>query len=315
MNNSNENTWWEHRADPADPVWTEIDSAVLTEVGKVRISQRVFPAVALDENATEVPNEVINFPNLSIAEGKTKPFVEIFQEFALTSTQVKKESDSSKICQILSRMAAKAIALAEDHIIFQGTSGTLPANVVADQRDSAGKGLLGEANPGDAKDTDPNKVSVPIEIPLAVGRPGILYGENTFSAVTEGIANLVRKAQAPNYALFLPTKVFADTFAPPSDQSLVTTADRIKPLVEGGFYGTGTLPEDRGLLVALGGEPTSLYVGREATAEFVRKEGAKYFFRVAERVQFVARDPRAFVLLKFETPDAAAPKVAGAAKK
>jgi uncharacterized linocin/CFP29 family protein len=293
MNNSNEITW-------EDSVWQAIDAAVLTEVGKVRIAQKVFPAMALNDNATEVPNEVINFTDLSIAEGRTKQFVEIFQEFPLTSTQVKKESDSSKICQSLARMAAKAIALAEDTIIFQGKNGQLPANVEADLVDSAGNGLLGEANPRDADDTNPNKVSEPIDVPLAAGRPGILYGGNTFSAVAEGIAKLVRKAQAPNYALFLPTKVFADTFAPPSDQSLVTTADRIKPLVEGGFYGTGTLPEDRGLLVALGGEPTSLYLGREVAAEFVRKEGAKYFFRVAERVQFVARDPRSFVLLKFE---------------
>jgi hypothetical protein len=94
--------------------------------------------------------------------------------------------------------------------------------------------------------------------------------------------------------------VYADTFVPPSAASLVTTAERIKPLVEGGFYGTGTLPEDRGLLVALGGDPTGLYVGREASAEFLRKERSKFFFRVVERVQFVARDPRALVLLKFE---------------
>lgn len=80
---------------------------------------------------------------------------------------------------------------------------------------------------------------------------------------------------------------------------MVTTADRIKPLVEGGFYGTGTLPSDQGLLVALGGDPTSLYVGQEATTEFVRKAEGKYFFRVVERVQFVARDARALVLLKF----------------
>jgi hypothetical protein len=82
----------------------------------------------------------------------------------------------------------------------------------------------------------------------------------------------------------------------------VTTAERIRPLVERGFYGTGTLPADRGLLVALGGDPTTLYVGREATTEFVRKDGGTYVFRVVERIQFVARDARALVLLKFELP-------------
>ena len=152
-------------------------------------------------------------------------------------------------------------------------------------------------------DSDPNKVSNPIEVKLPAKRKlGVLYGENTFSAVAEGIAKLTAKAQAPKFALFLPVKAYADTFVPPSDESLVTTAERIKPLVEGGFMETVTLPQDRGLLVALAGDPTSLYVGREATTEFVRKYESKYFFKIVERIQFVARDPRAFVLLKFEQP-------------
>ena len=46
--------------------------------------------------------------------------------------------------------------------------------------------------------------------------------------------------------------------------------------------------------------PTRIFIGREAATEFVRKEGSKYFFRVVERIQFVARDPRAFVLLNFK---------------
>jgi uncharacterized linocin/CFP29 family protein len=290
MPNGNEIHW-------PDAVWQDINAAVLTEAGKVRIAQKVFPATALNNSDLDIPNQVINFADLSIQEGKTKAFVEIYQEFPLTSTQVAKESESH-ICKTLARMAAKAIALAEDIVIFQGENGKLPANVTAERVEEALSGLLGEANPRDADDADPNKVSKPIDV-KPVARPSVLYGENTFSAVTDGISKLVAKAQAPNYALFLPTKVFADTFAPPSDQSLVTTADRIKPLVEGGFYGTGTLPEDRGLLVALGGEPTSLYIGREATTEWVRKQGAKHFFRVVERIEFIARDPRAFVLLKF----------------
>jgi uncharacterized linocin/CFP29 family protein len=146
-------------------------------------------------------------------------------------------------------------------------------------------------------------VSQPIDVPLAQdARPGVLWGENTFTAVADGIAKLVSKAQAPEYALFLPIKVYADTFAPPGNQSLVTTADRIKPLVVRGFHGTGMLPPDRGLMAALGGEPTILYVGRDVELEYDRKDTAEYYFRVVERVQFVPRDPRALVLLKFEQP-------------
>lgn len=132
-----------------------------------------------------------------------------------------------------------------------------------------------------------------------------VYGPNTFKAVVDGIAYLTKAAQAPKHALILPSAVYADTYAPVGD-TLVTTADRIKPLVEGGFLGTGTLPDPTdgtpgyGLLAALGGDPTSVYVGREAKAQFLQQETSKYLFRVVERVQFVARDKRALVRLKFE---------------
>lgn len=298
MENSHEVNW-----DQA--IWKEINDAVKMEMGKVRIAQKVFPTMMFDTNPTEIPNDVINFQDpdgLSIKEGRTKPFVEIYQEFPLTNTQVGKEAQI-KTCKTLARMAAKSLALAEDTILFQGDTAKLPGNVKADLIDSAAAGLLGEANQQDANDDDENKVTVPILVNrLVTSETKAVFGENVFSAVAEGRAILNSKAQAQNYALFLPTKVYADTHVPPSKASLVTTAERLKPLVEGGFYGTGTLPPDKGLLVALAGDPTCLYVGREATTEFVRKEGSKYFFRVVERIQFVARDPRAFVLLNFEPP-------------
>lgn len=300
MNNSNEFKWDEN-------IWKEINDAVVAEVSKVRTAQMVFPTIRLDGNPLQIPNEVINFADLSIDEGQTKRFVEIHNDFSLTSSQVTQES-TLKTCKTLARMAAKALALAEDTVIFQGKKGALPANVQADkdQIASASDGLLGEADPQDVDDTNPNKVSIPIDVNFPDNpKPGVLYGENTFSAVAEGIAKLTAKAQAPKFALFLPVKAYADTFVPPSDASLVTTAERIKPLVEGGFMETVTLPQDKGLLVALAGDPTSLYVGREATTEFVRQDSSKYFFRVVERIQFVARDPRAFVLLKFQQPPSA----------
>ena len=280
--------------------WKAIDDAVLTEVGRVRAAQKVLPATDFETGPTEIPNDVINFADLSIREGQTKAFVELFQEFSLTSAQVVNEP-RLYTCRTLAQMAAKLVALAEDTVIFQGSTGKLPAGVKAELIESAGGGLLAEANPKDANDNDPLKVSVPIVVPrVSSKRAGLLFGENVFTAVAEGIAKLTAKAQAPKFALFLPVKVFADTYIAPGEASLVTTADRIKPLVEGGFQEAATLPRDKGLLVALAGEPTRIFVGREASAEFVRKEGSRYFFRVVERIQFIARDPRALVLLNFK---------------
>jgi len=302
-NNSNEVAW-------SAGHWEEINNAVINEVSQIRVAQKVFPTKVLENNPTRQPNDVINFgskgsPVFSIKEGETKPFVEIYQEFTLTTTQVAEDEggESPHICKILATMAAKAAALREDSAFFSGQNSTYPSGVVVDRINSMGDGLLGEANPPGADDKDATKVSRPIKVsPPDVRRRGVLFGEEVFTAVADGIAKLVGKAQAKPYALILPERVYANTFAPPGDQSLVTVAEMIQPLVEGGFYGTATLPEDRGLLVALGGDPIKLYVGHEAAAEFVQydKQTSLVFFRVRERVQFVARDPRALVRLDFD---------------
>ena len=100
-NNSNGIGW-------ADTVWQEINDAVVKEMAKVRIAQKVFPTSTFDTAPTEIPDEVIDFRDLSIKEGRTKPFVEIYREFPLTATQVDKEPQM-KTCKTLARMAARRI--------------------------------------------------------------------------------------------------------------------------------------------------------------------------------------------------------------
>jgi uncharacterized linocin/CFP29 family protein len=295
-----------------ESVWREINDGVLKEINKVRVAQKIFPTTMIKDNPDSVQDEIINFADLSIKEGATKPFVELIVEFPLTSTQVKQETEKHT-CRTLARMAAKELALAEDTYFFQISDRTakrdpdpkksdvdFTPNVEANNwRTDSDLGLLAEANPTKTSNDDPNLVTAPIEVFLSDGG-NAKWGENTFNAVADAIAKLVSKAQAPSYALILPTEVYADTFVPPSPASLVISADRIKPLVEGGFYSTGVLPKREGMVAALAGEPIKLYVGHEASIEFVRKEGARYFFKVSQRVQYVVRDPRALVLLRFQ---------------
>jgi Encapsulating protein for peroxidase len=296
----NENAGNADVAWPAE-VWQAISDAVTQEVCRVSTTQKVFPTTIFDDDPTELQDELIDFTNNSIKEGRVKQFVEIYQELHITSAQVGKEA-TDKTCQILSRMAGKTLALAQDVVTFNGRDGNL-VGVHEDQIEAAGHGLLGEANPANASDTDPRKVSVPIVVePLDDPPTAVIFGENVFTAVVLGTEKLVNKGYPCSWALFLPTGVYADTFAPPSRGSLVTTADRIKPLLEGGFIGTGTLPPDRGLLVSLVGHPTCLFIGRQANTEFERKQGRDYIFRAGVRFNFVERDPRSLVLLKFNLP-------------
>ncbi len=282
---------------PPEITWNEevkkrISGAVAEEVGRIRICQKVLPTHRFASTPLDVPNDAFDLSDMTqIPEGLTKRFVELDFQFKITVAQARNEPESM-ICQTLARMAAKTIALAEDMIIFNGQKASLPQGVHAEQLKEAGDGLLGAADPP----------AIDVDRLTRTQRP--IWGENVFAKVAEGIATLVRKGQAPDYALFLPTRVYADTYAPLGNQSLAITADRIRPLVEGGFYGTGVLPDDdtdrKGLLVALGGQPTVIYMGEEAEVDYVRRERSRYIFSVTERVQFVARDPRALVLLNFK---------------
>jgi len=66
MNNSSEVNWDMN-------TWKEINDAVVAEVFKVRTAQKVFPTMVLDNNPTSISDEVIDFADLSIKEGQTKP--------------------------------------------------------------------------------------------------------------------------------------------------------------------------------------------------------------------------------------------------
>jgi hypothetical protein len=287
-----------------ETIWKGINDEVRKAAGTVRVAQKVFPSVMLD-NPSNIPNDTFDLANNTIFEGLTKPLVEISALFKLTPNQVATEA-SLQTGLKLAKLRASDLARIEDLIIFQGTDAFLapnpglppaippPRNLTAP---SVGTGLLGVATtqiPG----TFPPNPSIPV-LPLAPTQPGVLYGANTLNAVVRGIGLLNGQSQPGPFALILDYRIVADTYSVLGG-TLTTTADLINPLVTGGFFATTALRPWTGLLVSLGGEPTTIYVGVEATAALTMKNSVEdYFFRVFERVQFDARDPRAFVRLNF----------------
>jgi hypothetical protein len=100
----------------------------------------------------------------------------------------------------------------------------------------------------------------------------------------------------------LHTVPYADTY-----RSLPTTliypALRIKSLVTAGFYGTGTLPPNTGVLVSLGGNTMDLAVGIDPTTEFVQEEalgGGRFRYRVYERFTLRLKDDTGVIVLDFQ---------------
>lgn len=270
-------------------IWSDIDKAVMADVGRVRVAQKIFPSQQKpsQDNVQADILTVSQAPGdpLMIQEGITLPFIEISAKFALTESQMDNEANL-RTALTLSQLTARKVALAEDLVLFQGTQATLPQGITVTNMNPHWKGLLNIEG-----------MSAPINVePLASGG----FGENTFTAVSQGIGELIAAGHPGPYALVLETSMFADTHAPVPN-TLVTTSDRINPLVDGRFYGTGTLPAYTGLLVSLGGNPTTIHLAQDAIVVTNWQDPFGNFrFRVYERVQVVAREPQAFVKLQFQ---------------
>jgi uncharacterized linocin/CFP29 family protein len=278
-----------------ETIWKEINDEVRKVAGTVRVAQKVFPTVILD-NPSNIPDDSFNRNNFTIAEGLTKPLVEISEDFRLTPNQVVYEGSLHTGLK-LAKLRAADLARIEDLILFQGTAARIAGvNVSNVTAQSVGTGLLGLATN--------NPLIPPITVPrFGPAPPGVIWGTNTLNAVVLGISLLNGQSQPGPFALILDYRIIADAYSV-LGPNLTTTADLITPLVTGGLFGTAALGPFTGLLVSLGGEPTTLYVGVDATAAVTFKDQAdNYSFRVFERVQFDARDPRAFVRLNFEQPE------------
>ncbi len=269
-------------------IWADIDKAVLDEVGAIRVVQKVFNGTTAP-NSSNVPADEFDPDEMRIAEGRTKPFLELSVEFSLTQSQVDNEA-TLHTARTLAKLAAKSLALAEDTLLLQGSRADLPQIVKVNNKGSAEDGIIG--------DREERELTVK---PLEAGSGSIGYGPHLFTAVVQGIAELTKRGQPGPYALLLESSVYADAFSPVAN-TLATTADRLTPLLPGGFYGTGALPKETGLLVSLGGDATTIYVAQDATTAYTQEnKDGRYLFRVFERVQFVARDRTSAVNLKFLT--------------
>lgn len=275
-------------------IWSDIDQAVMADVGRVRVAQKVFPAQQ-KPNQDNVQADILSISegpigdSLMIQEGITLPFFEISAKFILTESQMDNEANL-RTAQTLAQLTARKVALAEDLVLFQGAQAQLPQSVTVTNLTPNWQGLLNVEGM-----LDPINVK-----PLKSGG----FGENTFNAVSQGIGQLIAASHPGPYALILETSMFADTHAPVPN-TLVTTADRVNPLVERRFYSTGTFPAHTGLLVSLGGNPTTIHIAQDAIVTTNWQDPFGHFrFRVYERVQVVAREPQAFVKLQFTAPKA-----------
>lgn len=306
-------------------IWNRIDQAVHDECERVKIAAKFLPlygpvapdtlTVPSDTIVTTPPSETMtmNGQTLNVNEATVFPIIELLVEFILTPQQVEREEELMTAVTLATR-AANLLKQAEDIVIFQGQSAITGEGGPQHPLFAQGK-VRARSGPADrpllrapelSNPDDPLRQVVTVQ---RVASPDRLqaYGENTFASVAEAYGRLqsgenLQQAHYGPYVLVLHNEQHADTYAP-LPVTLITPADRIKPLVEAGFYGTGTLPKFQGFLLSLGGNTVDLVVGMDATTAFLQEDPEGFHrFRVYERFTLRFKDPSAVIRLQFDEP-------------
>jgi uncharacterized linocin/CFP29 family protein len=269
----------------SDATWKALDDAVHDEFHRSAVALKFIPFYDQLQNAMTVPADVIDLDKMTVDEANVTALVELGIDFGLTRQQMASEEQYSTAGTLATR-AANLLAQAEDLAVFLGDEAFKgPLFKRVDHRSgSAGLGLLGSATE---------------TIPVKPSQKPKRYGENTFTAVADAYSRLQRLGHYGPYALALRSEIYADTLAPLAN-TLVMPADRIRPLVSLGMFGTGALPPATGVLVSVGGNSMDLVVGIEPTTEFLQQDTEGFHrFRVFERFALRVKDRTAIVRLKF----------------
>jgi len=306
-----------------DHIWSEIDKAVREEVGRIRVAQKVFPSIVVNSVLPVATTRAVAFgaaapppPTGPLLPEQFQALFEISTEFVLTQAQVDSE-ENVHLARSRARLAASAVANAEDTILFLGPGSipflagvavtnqppALPQPAIPPQFATIPPGFVAEAA------AYPPGIIVSGATPLGAPPGPPPYVGDIIGAVAQGMANLSATAQPGPYALFVPPNRYAQAFAPPVG-ALQSPGDQIKNVVTGGFYMVTCLavrqplpsppPSDIGILVSLGGEPVKIIIGTDATTAFTYTDPqGNYHFRVFERIQMVVQDGRAFQTLYF----------------
>jgi uncharacterized linocin/CFP29 family protein len=304
-------------------IWNRIDQAVHAECQRTRIARRFLPMygpVSPGETFVNSDTVIRDGQTLTVNEAATTPLIELLVEFTLTLQQLHCEAELMTAVTLATR-AANLLAQAEDVVIFQGQSAIdgkggpqhplFAQNIVRVRSGPAGDGLL------KAADTNPAIQVIRIDALPPVNpsddKEPRRFGERTFGAVADAYSRLqsgagLQQAHYGPYALVLHNEPYADTYAPLAT-TLIMPADRIRPLMTTGFYGTGTLPslgatpsvrETTGVLVSLGGNTMDLVIGMDATTAFLQDDTAGLCrFRIYERFALRLKDKTSVIRLEF----------------
>jgi uncharacterized linocin/CFP29 family protein len=170
------------------------------------------------------------------------------------------------------RQAANIIARVEDALIFNGQPGPdqLPPRTAA----------LGATLSGGQKSDGL------VGLGGVNATPHVANGDDLVKAVTDAVGKLETNGHFGPFAVALGQDLFGEAQMPNPSHQQVTPQEQIVPLLGGGsLFRCSAIPDDRGVVVALGGEPIELVIATDVSAQFLLLNDTPiYVFRVYEKL-------------------------------
>jgi uncharacterized linocin/CFP29 family protein len=278
-----------------DEQWARVTGTIQQEASRARVAATFLPLYGpLPADTDYVSKDEIDEPapagkpggalgRMTIDDTNTLRVPTLQVKVYLRGAQMA-DPELTSVVQLF-RRAANLLARLEDAVVFHGqldenegpqaAYASLPGTweVLGGQRS---EGLLGAGSPHDVGTT----------------------ADSLVKGVSEAIGELEKEGHFGPFALVLGQRLFTTAQTP--DRSLVLPQDRIIPFLEGGsLLRSSLLPDDQGVLVALGGAPVELVVATDMSLNFLQVTPDPMFvFRVFEKVVLRIKESSAVIRLE-----------------
>ncbi len=287
-----------------DEQWALVRQAVQKEANRSRVAATFLPLYGpLAGDADFVKSEELNYidspllpsrggsgsQTMSIDEQKTIPLTTLQVRVILHGAQMADPRLTSALDMF--RRASNVLARLEDAIVFRGQEGKdqgPPEGAISGLKKiwtvrggQKSGGLFGD-----------------LQVELAKRAETVDSGQHLVHQVSKAVGKLEGKGHFGPFAAVLGETLFADAQSPTG--ALVLPSDRIIPFLGGGpLLRSSTLPDDEGIVVALGAAPIELVVATDVSVGFLQVTTDPLFvFRVFEKIALRIKERDAVAHLK-----------------
>lgn len=286
-----------------DDQWNTVQAAVDEAARKARVASSFLPLVGpLSPSATTVPAMPMKdqeLPQPEHGEGPLRLEVdehEVLRLATISANVYLKNSEATEpelaSATAMFARAADVIARVEDAVVFNGLpEQDLAAFPAAERVPTFADGtpavqpLIYKVHGGTP---NPGLLGSGLGEPVEVG--------DIVTAVVDAVERLEARGHYGPFACVLGDDLFLRANTP--SRSLVLPSDRIMPFLNGPLLRSSTVPREKGLVVALAGNPIDLVVATDITVKYLQLTiEPRYVFRVYERIALRVKQPGAVCAL------------------